>query len=254
MKPKRMAYLEIPPLPFDIHVEFFKKLGFEIVLYHQLLSDADFLNVSDKLYDLQVDVILIYMDSPGIFYSKTSLEQFNQSLKIREGQEYHVKPRLIGWNRYVTSEDQVKYVDAFNGLFVGQNTKEEQIKEILQLPKVPQLLEEIKWEQIHLNRFEVTEDNLFVYYTEELGERPNVRIKRGPNSEVILWGWRYGIFPIYIKLDIIHEFTLDAFNNHHKLTIHSKQNVTITLGTVSDKITKALQWIKTANLLLSSLK
>jgi hypothetical protein len=132
---KSILFLECPPLSHNANTQIFKYMGFKIELYSfSCLELEKVFSIEDKFRLADFDIILICID-PTIslarkaLISKEFLDKFREMLRKAEIEKAAVIP-VVGMNMNLSGKEQTAQAEIFNGLFIGRDTKGEQIREM----------------------------------------------------------------------------------------------------------------------------
>ncbi len=238
MSTRRMAFIEYPALPFDVNAEPFRQLGFEIAVYCQITSLEGLLDLEPRLQSAEFDTAMIYVDTSRVIPQEL-LDRFRQILHRLE--QRRMSPiRLVGWNWFLSEEEQRKQAEIFDGLFMGRDSTEEQISVCLRIPK------EVKGEQVELDRFTIGERYLSIYWAGQVGHEAHVTMSLKYGANIFLHGYR--VLSIYIGSEIADAFYLEAGEgDKRKLILQYASTEKMTLGMVDRENAEAERWVESAN-------
>jgi hypothetical protein len=125
---KPMLLIECPPWSDDGNTWIFRRMGFQIEGYYQLLCSElrNILDIRSKFRLENFDLVVICADT---VVPRELLEQFRAEVQAAEA-ENSCPIHVVGMNLNLSGAEQVMQAEIYNGLFIGGDTTDEQIIEM----------------------------------------------------------------------------------------------------------------------------
>ncbi len=125
---KQMLLIECPPWSDDGNTWIFRRMGFQIEGYHQLLCSelGDILDIRSRFRLEDFDLVVICADT---IVPRELLEQFRAEIQAAEA-EKSCPIYIVGMNLNLVGTEHIMQAEDYNGLFIGGETTDEQIIEM----------------------------------------------------------------------------------------------------------------------------
>ena len=124
---KRLLFIECPPWADDADTWFFRRMGFDVKVHQILCSKLDsILDIESRYRLADFDAIVI---SSIAFVSRSLFERFMELVRIAETKKTS-RILVVGMNPNISSEEQQAQADVFDGVFIGKDLDEEQVREM----------------------------------------------------------------------------------------------------------------------------
>ena len=131
----RVLLMECPFVSHNGNVLFFRNMmGFTVARYQfESMNLEAMVKVSDGFRLADFDMIVICIsgaEAADIFMEKNLLDNFKKIVRIAEQEKLALIP-VVGMNLSLSGEKQVAQTEIFDGLFIGRDSVDEQIREML---------------------------------------------------------------------------------------------------------------------------